>query len=243
MKIIKHELDRATYTTGYQDPGTGNFIPSEEDSFNAWNQQKGWHKFGPLGNNLVFTQGDLDLAGLTIDNQSIFFENIVLQEPVPIVVSDRGVSGDGGGPYDESGPVVGAAIIVNDLVTTVPLDTTNVNMMTAAAAGYAGFRTISRMTFEHVVYNRTRIFALDLDFGSSVAQLTSSTQTGSGMPTASDKLYIYRFVSWDNKLKNANVTIPPSRIVFGITSKKEHDVEYLFRLKRSYELQQTFDRD
>lgn len=71
-------------------------------------------------------------------------------------------------------------------------------------------------------------------------QLLAREQLGSLDPTASDKLFIYRIIipysDTGPHLDFAQVGVPPSRVGFIGTMAKEADLEYMMRLKRSYEL-------
>ena len=244
MKLLKREHTLTQFRLGQRNPTTGNFLPGRESIIDEFVNQNDWVIIGnPLGDDRsIGTESYIDLKGLNQQDKSIFFDNIIVQTPVPPTAGARGVSGDGAGPYDETSAPAGSTLLITDLITTIPIDIQTAHQ-TVIQSGYAGFAQYSSINFEHVVFNRSQTFALDLDFGGQVFQLTASHQSGSGMPTASDRLYCYRFATWSNDLRNVDIVIPPARHLLAVTAKEEPMVNHLFRLKRSYDLQQSFDID
>jgi hypothetical protein len=61
----------------------------------------------------------------------------------------------------------------------------------------------------------------------------------SGEPTAVDKLHCYRIVQVPGAGDNASLYVPAARFYLTAVIAGEPDLEYLMRLKRSYELQQS----
>lgn len=244
MKILKREMTSTSFTLGQRNPTTGNFLPGRENIIDEFLSQNDWVIVGnELGDDKVLGQESfIDLRGLSQEDKTIFFDNVMVQTPLLPIAGARGTSGDGAGPYDETNAPAGATLSVTDLMTSIPIDIQTAHT-DGHAAGYAGFPELSTLNFEHVIYNRTQSFALDLDFGGAVMQLTGSNQTGSGQATASDRIYCYRFVTWTNDMRNVNIVIPPARHLCAVTAKEEPMVSHLYRLKRSYDLQQSFDID
>jgi len=64
-------------------------------------------------------------------------------------------------------------------------------------------------------------------------------------PTASDRIYCYRIVALDvsTLASAANINVQPARYLIQAVPKAEPEYEYLMRLKRSYDLQQSHDED
>jgi hypothetical protein len=213
---------------------TGTGAPNQEAWFEDWfgTTQGEWFKIGPNNFFTIGTEQYIDLKGLAIDDMSVFFDAITTQTTIPPVIEGK-VTG--------VNPPAGASIVLHDIITSVPLAINDelASVELPNGIGYNG----SQYDFEHVIYYRAQTYSTDVDFGGNLCQLVSSTQSGSGMPTASDRLYCYRFVQWTTQVTNARVTIQPVRYVLAVTPRKESDLEYIYRLKRSYELQQSFDRD
>ena len=229
MKTLHKEHSLVQYQTGTV--ANNQPQPAYFDSFVFQNE---WEKLGGDNQFTIYAENYIDLNGLEIDDKSIFFDAITVQSPLPPIIAPK--------TSQFPNPPAGATIVIYDIIATVPLviDTyENVSQDIFNGIGYKG----SKYDWEHIVYFRTQSWSTDVDFAGNVANLTHQSQSGSGMPTASDRLYCYRFVTWSHQVEHALVLISPARYVLAVTPKKEHDVEYIYRLKRSYELQQTFDRD
>ena len=69
----------------------------------------------------------------------------------------------------------------------------------------------------------------------------SDEQLGSLEPTASDRVYVYRVISITGG--DGVYNFYPVRFILRADAREEPEYQYLMRLKRSYELQQTLDRD
>ena len=61
----------------------------------------------------------------------------------------------------------------------------------------------------------------------------------SGEPTAVDRLHCYRIVQIPGQGPNSQLAVPAARFYLTAVIGTEPDLEYLMRLKRSYELQQS----
>lgn len=70
--------------------------------------------------------------------------------------------------------------------------------------------------------------------GNSIYRLTSDVSASSLEPTAADKLYCYRFVHMN--AKDGSGFLPAARVLIPGTLTSEPKLEYMMRLKRSYEL-------
>jgi len=245
VKVLKRELTSTQIELGQQNPTTGNFLPGRESILNEFvtGRQNDWVIVGnPLGDDrTIGTESFIDLRGLSQDDKTIFFSNVMIQTPLLPTVGARGISNAGEG-YDETSAPAGATLIITDLMTSIPISIEDA-FAQGHSAGYAGYPEYSTLNFEHVIYNRTQLYSVDLDFGGQVMQLTGSNQTGSGQATASDRLYCYRFVSWTNNMRNVFIAIPAARFLCAVEAKEEAMVSHLYRLKRSYDLQQSFDND
>lgn len=177
----------------------------------------------------------LDLSGLSQQEKTIFFNGIAQQDSFnPAVIN--GAAGD--------------SIKVLDLISTVPVNTDLFSL--ARLFQYQNFSftnfapSVNLPTFEQTPYFSIREFTVDLDtanWGSMV--LVSQNQLGSLQPTASDRLYCYRLVVIPNTSTFAatRFDVLPVRFVIGVNPMEEKEYQYLMRLKKSYDLQQSFDVD
>ena len=101
----------------------------------------------------------------------------------------------------------------------------------------------SALTFDQTIYGRIRYFNIDIDTqAGNLAILLSDNQLGSLSPTASDRVYCYRYVGVGMNAPGF-FTVFGARYILRANAKQEDEYQYLMRLKRSYKLQQRFDRD
>ena len=169
----------------------------------------------------------LDCAGLAMEEQTLYFDGITCQE---------------GGVGNVIQGAAGDSFIVYDIVSSVPLNIDNdYGKIILHGAGYpAG----GASNFEHIPYARMTRYTVDLDTQAAFAFKAASEQSGSLEPTASDRLYVYRLVFLYDVSGGATVYgVASGRILFAISTKEEATYQYLMRLKRSYDLQQTPDVD
>jgi len=181
----------------------------------------GWRASGPT---VFINDTYFDLAGLSMDAKTLFFEAAGMQEPYPIA-SAAATAGNGA--------------VIMDLMTTSPL--TDENLVQALIYGNLDK---SKLSFEQTVYFRYRVMSFNLDNVAGTYMVTTSdNQLGSLEPTASDRIYCYRVVSLGANNANGTYLTAGARYLLKATAKEEPEFEYLMRLKRSYDLQQEPDED
>lgn len=188
----------------------------------------GWEK-PPGTTDLFVSQSYIDLSGLTVDDKTVFPTAINVQRSTFPAVGGPAVAGD--------------AYQVLDVLTSIPVDLTDFATFSDwlyIGPGMSG----TSLNFEHVLYARRQRWTADLDTQSAFTLKADEAQFGSMSPTASDRIYSYRLVwiietsgsTWD-RLYTSNV-----RHVMAVETAEEPTYQYIMRLKRSYDLQQT-DRD
>ncbi|MGI9458882.1 MAG: hypothetical protein ACR2NF_02695 [Pirellulales bacterium] len=169
-----------------------------------------------------------DLAGMTNDMSTVFFEGMTTQQ--------QGYLAGG------SGIAAGDQIFVYDIMTSIPVDIESgviAGDILLRGLGFPG----SSLNFEHVLYSRFRRYVADVDTAASMFLLSEDQQAGSMEPTASDRIYSYRVVYFLIAASDAaQLYAPPVRHLLRANVTEEKEYEYMMRLKRSYDLQQT-DRD
>jgi len=102
---------------------------------------------------------------------------------------------------------------------------------------------VNGLTFGETIYLRHRQFVVDLDTAAWGSMVTvGDNQLGSLEPTASDRIYCYKIVAL-NSGAFTRVQFAPTRYLLKALAKEEPMHQYLMRLKRSYELQQSPDND
>ena len=70
--------------------------------------------------------------------------------------------------------------------------------------------------------------------GTSIYRVVSSQSASSLEPTAADKLYCYRLITMSGT--SGGMSKPAARVMIPCTITIEPNLEYMMRLKRSYEL-------
>ena len=185
----------------------------------------GWSK---LVGQIFVSETYFDLKGLAIDDKTLFPTGIVCQ---------RGNVGQ------MDGAAAGDSYIMFDVLTSIPIDTSSASQDIInwfnVGPGWPG----STLNFEHVLYMRGQRWTTDLDTNNQFPIKIDEWQSGSMSPTASDRVYSYRVVLIGLGATATRVITPSGRHVMQIEGKEEPTYEYLMRLKRSYELQQSPDVD
>jgi len=199
------------------------------------NQSSGWEMIQGPGvppGALFVSASYIDLAGLSMDEKTVFFDAMTVQTGMPPMLVGAGAESN---------------FRVYDFMTSHPVDlvsfTTTLQYLQGIGFGTPG----QQLNFENVHYARTQFFSTDIDFGFQVPRQTSSHQHGSLGSTASDRLYSYRILYANmvpaDGASTVSLTLPPSRHLVAATVREEADYAYMMRLKRSYDLQQEPDVD
>ena len=165
----------------------------------------------------------IDLAGMSMREKTLFIQGLRVDYQLP----PEGV---------EAAPGDQLNIIV--MVTDVPA-----SAISFVGPGFAQ----ADMNMENcaLMLNHTWTFTTDSSAWSSIPQLTAETVSGMMEATSSDRLYVsvYQKVI-TRKIGGTTstlekVTVPGLRIVCDIDAKEEAEYQYLMRLRRSYELNQS----
>ena len=214
MKVLTKE--HGILSTVQDSPGGGVF------TFQSFTN--GWRIVNPAGSFVSSTY--FDLAGMSLREKTLFFEGATVQELV--------------NPQHTAGQP-GDSMVVVDLMTTIPLSDEDV-INFALYGNFAG--SPSQITFQQTTYARVNQYVVDIDtqaWGSYM--LVASNQLGSLDPSASDRIYSYRGVLLGTPTQATKVELLSARHLLQSDAKTEEEFQYLMRLKRSYELQQSHDED
>lgn len=170
-----------------------------------------------------------DLAGLTVDDKTLFFEaaaSTTMFNPLTTASS----AGDG--------------VQIINLMTSRPMTDLELSRFFLMGNFAGSFGGIEGITFDETIYARCQEYTTDLDTASwGKMVLVSDNQIGSLEPTASDRIYSYKVVSIKSGAVMTGLQTYPTRHILRASATEEPEYQYLMRLKRSYELQQRFDRD
>ena len=186
---------------------------------------EGWTK---IAGQIFASETYFDLAGLAMDDKTIFPEGITCQQ---------------GSTPRVFGAAVGDNYLMWDVITSIPIDlvfgSTVILNWFNVGPGFPG----STLNFEHVLYARCQRWTTDVDTNNRYMLKADEWQCGSMSPTASDRLYSYRIILVALNSNATNFITQTGRHVMEVAVKEEPTYEYLMRLKRSYDLQQSPDVD
>ena len=196
----------------------------------------GWQDMGPTVPLGLYYQDTIDLSGYARKDLT-FYPEIGFNQ----IGVGPGIVGDDGGE-----------LLDCVFITTVPLtDITSLWWWTVSGSSPAlpqfdnpsiGFSVQDATQWETLLYCEQRLYARNVNVpgASAFMQLINRAQLGSLEATAADKLFITRVVlPYSNTAPFQDftqITVPPSRVGFIGTMAKEPELEYMMRLKRSYEL-------
>jgi hypothetical protein len=99
--------------------------------------------------------------------------------------------------------------------------------------------------FQNVIWGKSWTWALNTTIPSNWAVAINTTLMGSGEPTNGDTLYVYRIVSTvaHTPTVGSFAEVPSVRFLMSGQLKDEAEYQQLMRMRRTYELQQTYDED
>lgn len=187
-----------------------------------WNFSGGDEQWQPVpGYPLAMSwESAIDLSGYANQSLTFFPETGFLQES-PVIALDNG-----------------AAIHMMTIITSVPQDIDTLWSLLIVG----GVPSVTAEDWETILYCRIDTFTADTGMPSSFNYLSpqNSGQTGSLSPTAADKLYVYRIAMPIEIVATTTdftrMQIPACRVGFVGQMAEEPTLEYMMRLKRSYEL-------
>ena len=207
-----------------------------DDPTNTWSQFSyggGQYEALSLSSNnveLLANKGYFDLAGMSMEQKTLFIKNISLQLQAP-PMGTNGMPGD--------------AIQMITMLSDVPISNSDIQ----AGAGWP----LSTMSSDNCFLRRVQTWSITADSGSfgSYFALVNETVDGMAESTTSDRIYIASYVRLIIKRVGPpgtistidSVTIPGIRFVIEADVKEEPDFVYLMRQRRAYELQQEPDVD
>lgn len=203
-------------------PGTGNYDVTT-----------GGAGYATLGSGVFVLQQDIDLSGYAMDKKT-FYPYSSFEQRGGIV----------GGQF--SGTLTEQPYVIDyTIVSSVPLNSTD---LAAVIISAPGFNTYSGYTAGQGRFDRSQILHGELKWytqdstqavsaGFNTLKLLEREVFSSLEPTAADKLYCYRLLILSAVAGEAfKGSWPPTRVLIPGTISSEPKLEYMMRLKRSYEL-------
>jgi len=183
-----------------------------------------WQPLDPLRINGFYIEDYFDTSGYTNDKLTVFTENAFIQEA---------------GRYQHTFPG-NARWLVLDIIMTERIDD-----VTEMAAELIDNNTLipgtsnSTDDWNQVIFGRLREFT-GITQGTTVQDVfapVSDQQWGSLEPTTADKLWTYKILLITGIPDEfSRVRFPASRVVMNTEVRREDDMAFMMRQKRSYEL-------
>ena len=214
MKLLAKEHQGVTLARSGAD-----WTITAADSFGGWREY--------LTSNVFISDNYFDLAGIAMDDKTLFFESAgvqMIKEPMVTV-----------------NPTPGDELLVTDIMSTTSL--TDAELIAVSAYGNLAGNTSPGLTWAETVYARNQTWSITQDQGPlGSMRLYNENFFGSMQPTASDRIYSYRVIA-PVAQGMTGMFISGSRHMLRAEPKTEAEYVYLMRLKRAYELQQSYDED
>jgi len=187
-----------------------------------------------LGDGLYVQEQDIDLSGYALQRKTFYpytsFEQrggIVNAGFIPILTDQ---------PY----------LIEITVVSSVPLTDNDLGTMSVLMPGFTGVSSTSAFPFNGfdrstIIHGEFKWYTVDNTMSvpgqNNILKLLSKGLCSSLEPTAADRLYGYRLLAFSAAEGEFNIGVfPPVRILMPGNISSEPKLEYMMRLKRSYEL-------
>jgi len=194
-----------------------------------------------------FNEMKLDLSGYTLDDLTVYFRNSFEQFNNYHQMQWNATTPNPLKPFD-------AIMTELTILSSVPFTQDN---LIACVLGSPGFIRPNIPTLDFGNFNRTHIihgtsilWGIDATIGSDLvradgagyARVVARHDFSSLEPTAAENIYCYRVMYLPEAVSTAKPSqldvayFPSKRVILNCMIDKEADLEYMMRLKRSYEL-------
>lgn len=181
----------------------------------------------PGAADLWLYEDTIDIAGMTVEDMTFF----------PI-------SGDVQRPATSMGVIDGFATEFI-LVTVSPLPTdeigtyiTDLNMWNHLPGQF-----LNGGSFQNIMWGKAWVWTRNTTLIQNFGVAVNTSLLGSGEPTNGDKLYVYRMVRITAPVNPGLAEFPACRLLLSGQLKKEDEYKQIMRMRRTYELQQSYDED
>lgn len=196
--------------------------------WDAFSSSGAWENLTFIVNG-IYHEDSIDLSGFANQYLTFFIDSAITQE----------------NPLRRLVGVDAAGMIDATLITTVPIDVDTYGLE-LTSGGSPGLPTVvpgesTELDPSTVIYSRIHVSTADTAATSAIGVLlpVDVGQTGTLEATAADKLFVYRIVVPVRQTTGRDYTFmgaPSQRIILQGTMAEEPTIEYMMRLKRSYEL-------
>ena len=206
------------------DPGTSAYVES-----------LGGAGYEQISSGVFVLQSDLDLSGYAMERKTFYPYSSFEQRGQ--VTSGQFAASPTTQPY----------VFEHTVLSSVPLDSLDLVMLaTRVAPGFnlpaLGITTgTGRFTRDVIIHGNSNCYTIDstlsVSGGFNTLRLIDNYNYSSLEPTAADKIYCYRILALTGTAGEVlKVNLPASRVLLPGTISSEPKLEYMMRLKRSYEL-------
>lgn len=186
-----------------------------------------WGEWNDNGD-LFIHESQIDITGLTTIKDMTFYP----------------LSGDVQRPATSMGlteSFVSEFILVcNAPVEFTPSAMTDLNMWNHLPGQFA-----IANSFQNIMWGKGWVWTRNQNLIQNFGVAVNTTLCGSGEPSNGDKLYVYRIarLHQPSGAEGTYVELPACRLLLSGQVREEPDFEQIMRMRRTYELQQTYDED
>jgi hypothetical protein len=108
-----------------------------------------------------------------------------------------------------------------------------------------GDDTESGIDFDQIIFGQMNVFTKNSNLDQNWGVRIHTSSTGSGAATNGSKIYVYRIIRLDDASGpgGSYATIPSARLLLSGQLREEAEYAQIMRMRRSYELQQSYDED
>lgn len=185
----------------------------------AFTATNGWEVIAPTSG--MYYETYFDLSGYTLDDLTLVPRYTQVQDGLPYI-----------------GAATTTSLRVYDVISQERLNPAD--FFTYATFGEFPGSPASEEDWRQILMCNVKYMLPQTDFTEAGLLLTSTEgRFGSNEPTAVEKLWIYRVIIAGGLPEEADtINIPATRFILGGEVIDEPELEYMMRLKRSYELSQ-----
>jgi len=137
------------------------------------------------------------------------------------------------------------------LASTVPIINSSLSSITSLNFPFTlpgqysqGNDTESGIDFDQLIYGRLNVYTQNTNLNQNWGVRVHTSSLGSGAATNGSKIYVYRVIRLDDAQgPGFFATIPSGRLLLSGQLREEAEYAQIMRMRRSYELQQSYDED
>lgn len=194
-----------------------------------------------------FAEMKLDLSGYTMEDLTVYFRNSFEQRAASTSIEWQ--------VDDSTNPLIPFDAIFTEkvIISSVPMTSSNLISAIFGGPGFIvpGFAVGSgNFNRTHIIHGTNISWGIDTTFGAdavsssgaALARMVQSQDFSSLEPTAAENLYCYRILYLPRAYNRTSekgldyLRIPAIRVLLNCMIEEEPQLEYMMRLKRSYEL-------